>query len=83
MFHTQCNSKTVVLIQIIRSMIHVLDQPCSFSIMMPKQAGLVGDAIFLSADLSMNTLNNTVIFAAMVDVIKKSEQDKVSTRSCV
>ena len=51
--------------------------------MMPKQAGLVDDAIFLSAVLSMDTLNNTVIFAAMVDVIKKSEQDKVSTRSCV
>jgi hypothetical protein len=67
-----------MLIWVICSIIHVLDRPCSFSILLPKQTGLVGDTYFVSSDLSMDSTDNTVIFDAMVEVIKKSERDKVS-----
>jgi hypothetical protein len=56
----------------------VVDRPCSFAILLPKQTGHVGGMIFLPPDLSMDTLDNTVIFDAMVELIKKSERDKVS-----
>jgi hypothetical protein len=69
-----------VLTTLICSMIHVVDRPYSFSIVMPKKTGIVDGSMYMAGDLSMEPVDNTTIFDAMVEVIKKSERDKVSLR---
>jgi hypothetical protein len=49
----------------------------SLSILLPKKTGAVDGMMYMSADYSMESVDNTVIFDAMVEVIKKSERDQV------
>lgn len=60
--------------------IHVLDRPGSISILLNKQTGWTkGSVIIDSNDFSTASKDNSAIFEALVDIIKPSKRDKVSS----
>ncbi|KAJ6574435.1 hypothetical protein B0H19DRAFT_933161 [Mycena capillaripes] len=64
--------------------LHFIDRPCSISILLQKQTGVVGTTMISSVPLNKMLANgipsgnvdNTDIFEAVVNIIKRSEKDK-------
>jgi len=75
--YSNAHTRAFVLITLICSIIHIVDRSHSLSILLPKKTGAVDGMMYMSADYSMESVDNTVIFDAMVEVIKKSERDQV------
>lgn len=62
-------------------MMHVVDRPFSLSVLVQRRTGIIGNARVLGTDLRLGNTDNSVVFDAMVDIIKQSERGKVSAES--
>ncbi|KAJ7438514.1 hypothetical protein B0H11DRAFT_1724989 [Mycena galericulata] len=63
--------------------LHFVDRPNSFGILMQKQTGRVGNMMMMpydihniDANMASGDVDNTAIFEAVVAIIKRSEKDK-------
>ncbi|KAF9817800.1 hypothetical protein IEO21_03142 [Rhodonia placenta] len=59
------------------STIHIIDRPCSVTCFLQRQTGQFGNFLVVGTCGEMREEDNSVIFDAMVNIIKTSTRDKV------